>query len=78
MYPHFLLSDNGTEFKNQLINNVLKQLGTDHIFSAPYHPQSDGKLEVSHKYLNQLLRNCVKMIQTTGTNTLTKYLPTIM
>ena len=44
MCLHFIPSDNGTEFKNQLMDNVLKQLGTDHIFSAPYHPQSNGKL----------------------------------
>ena len=33
MYPHFILSADGTEFKNQLIDNVLKQLGIDCIFS---------------------------------------------
>ena len=45
------MSDNGTEFKNQLMDNVLKQLGIDHIFSALYHPQSNGKLDIFHKYL---------------------------
>ena len=34
MCPHFILSDNGTEFKNQLMDNVLKQPGIDCIFSA--------------------------------------------
>ena len=33
MCPHFILSDNGREFKNQLMDNVLQQLGIDHIFS---------------------------------------------
>ena len=56
MCPHFKLSDNGTEFKNQLTDTVLQQLGTDHIFSAPYHPQSIGKLEVFHKYLTPTLK----------------------
>ena len=56
MCPHFILSDNGTEFKNQLMDNVLQQLGIDHIFSAPYHPQSNGKLEVFHKYLKPTLK----------------------
>ena len=28
------------------MDQVLKQLGTERIFSAPYHPQSKGKLEV--------------------------------
>ena len=55
MYPHFILSDNWTEFKNQLMDNVLTQLGIGCIFSAPYHPQSNGKLEVFHKYLKLIL-----------------------
>ena len=38
MCPHFILSDNGTEFKNKLMDNVLQQLGIDYIFYAPYHP----------------------------------------
>ena len=46
MFPRYLFSDNGTEFKNNLMDQVLKQLGTEQIFSAPYHPQSNSKLEV--------------------------------
>ena len=34
----------------------LQQLGIDRIFSAPYHPQSNGKLEVFHKYLKPTLK----------------------
>ena len=56
MYPHYILSDNGTEFKNSLMDQVLQQLGIDRIFSAPYHPQSNGKLEVFHKYLKPTLK----------------------
>ena len=41
MCPRYILSDNGKEFKNQLMDQVLQQLGIDHIFSAPYHPQSN-------------------------------------
>ena len=44
--PRYILSNNGTEFKNNLLDQVLKQLGIDRIFSAPYHPQSNVKLEV--------------------------------
>ena len=54
MCPQYILSDNGTEFKNSLMDHVLQQLGIDRIFSAPYHPQSNGKLEVFHKYLKTL------------------------
>ena len=56
MCPCFILSYKETEFKNQLIENVLKQLGIDHIFSAPYHPQSNGKIEAFHKYFKPTLK----------------------
>ena len=38
MCPQYILSDNGTEFKNSLMDQVLQQLGIDKIFSVPYHP----------------------------------------
>ena len=53
MRPRYILSHNSTEFKNNLMDQVLKQLGIERIFSAPYHPQSNGKLELFHKYLSQ-------------------------
>ena len=56
MCPQYILSDNGTEFKNSLMDQVLQQLRIDRIFSAPYHPQSNGKLEVFHKYLKPTLK----------------------
>ena len=60
MCPRYILSDNGNEFKNQLMNQVLQQLSIDHIFSAPYHPQSNEKLEVFHKYLKPTLKKLCK------------------
>ena len=55
MCPRYILSDNGTEFMNQLMDQVLQQLRIDHIFSPSYHPQN-GKLEVFHKYLKPTLK----------------------
>ena len=56
MCLRYILSDNGTGFKNNLMDQVLKQLGNERIFSAPYHPQSKSKLEVFHKYLKPTLK----------------------
>ena len=56
MCPRYILSDNGTECKNHLLDQVLKQLGIKRLFSTPYHPQSNGKLEVFHKYLKPTLK----------------------
>ena len=70
MCPRYILLDNGTQFKNTLMDQVLKQLGIKRIFSATYHLQSNGKLEVFHKYLKPTLKklcekdlsNCHKYI----------------
>ena len=56
MCPRYILSDNGMEFKNHLLDQVLKQLGIERIFSTPYHPESNKKLEVFHKYLKPTLK----------------------
>ena len=60
MCPRYILSDNDTEFKNHLMDQILQQLSIDHIFSTPYHPQSNGKLEVFHKYLKPTLKKLYK------------------
>ena len=54
--PQFILLDNGTELKNQTFNRVTKPLGIKRIFSAPYHPQCNGKLETFHKFLKSTLK----------------------
>ena len=52
----YILSDNGTECKNTLMDQVLKQLCIEWIFTALYHPQSNSKLEVFYKYLKPTLK----------------------
>ena len=47
-----ILTDNGTEFKNSLFAEVVKELGLERkIYSPPYRPQSNGVLEGFHKFL---------------------------
>ena len=47
----YLLSDNGTEFKNEKMTEMAKRLGITKIFSSPYHPQGNSKLEAAHRFL---------------------------
>ena len=48
--------DNGTEFKNNLFSRVAEQLGVERkISSPPYRPQSNGRIEVFHKFLKSCL-----------------------
>ena len=47
-----ILSDNGTEFKNQLFEKVAKEQGVKHkIYTAPYRPSSNGCIEGFHNFL---------------------------
>ena len=47
-----ILSNNGTEFKNDLFDKVAKELGIEHkVYSPPYHPQSNGRIEGFHLFL---------------------------
>jgi putative transposase len=40
-----LLSDNGSGYVSRAFNDYLRLLGIDHIRSAPFHPQTNGKIE---------------------------------
>ena len=46
-FPRILHSDNGTEFKPKLIENLSQQLGVRKTFISPCHPQAKRKLESS-------------------------------
>ena len=46
-----ILSENGMEFKSQLFTNVATQMGVEHkVYSPPYHPQSNGRIEGLHNF----------------------------
>ena len=47
-----ILTDNGTEFKNEVFRDMLQKLGTEKlIHSPPYRPQSNGRNEGFYRYL---------------------------
>ena len=43
--PAVIMSDQGTHFQNQLMTNIRLLIGYNHIYSTPYHPQSNGMVE---------------------------------
>jgi len=43
--PAVILSDQGSHFKNQLMENIQYLIGYNHIYSTPYHPQTNGIVE---------------------------------
>ena len=53
-----ILSDNGTEFKNKLMDEVSKELLVKYkVYSPPYRPQSNGRIESFHYFL----KACIAM-----------------
>lgn len=50
-YPRVIQSDNGLEFKNKSVAEVLSKHEIKHIFSIPYWPQSNGAIERFNKTL---------------------------
>ena len=56
MCPRYILLDNGTEFKNNLMHQVLQQLGIHRIFQSYTTPRATAMLEAFHKYLKPTLK----------------------
>ena len=47
-----ILSDNGTEFKNKIFEQIAKELGVVYkLYTPPYHPASNGRIEGFHVFL---------------------------
>ena len=46
-----ILSDNGTEFKNKVHNEACDQLGLKRLFSDPFYPQSNSRIENVYNFL---------------------------
>jgi len=51
--PIRLLSDNGPGYVSRLFREYLQLVGIRHVLAAPYHPQTNGKLERYHQTLKR-------------------------
>ena len=43
--PAVILSDQGSHFRNQLMQGIQQLIGYNHIYSTAYHPQTNGMVE---------------------------------
>ena len=57
-----ILSDRGTHFKNRLIEGLTKRFEIRHLFSTPYHPQTNGLVE---RFNRTLCESLAKLSQQT-------------
>ena len=48
-----LLTDNGSGYVSRAFRDYLRLVGIRHILAAPFHPQTNGKMERYHKTLKQ-------------------------
>ncbi|RWS02882.1 pol polyprotein-like protein [Dinothrombium tinctorium] len=52
-----LISDNGVQFRSQIIHELNNLLKSKHKFTTPYHPSTSGQVERCNQQLLQLIRS---------------------
>lgn len=61
-FPRAILTDNGLEFKNEVLTKLNEICNVEHRFSAAYRPQTIGSLERNHRVLNEFFRNYLNTV----------------
>ena len=57
-----ILTDNGTEFKNDTMNSVLIRLNTEHKFTMVYFPRGNSRLENSDTLLKRSISKYIDLL----------------
>lgn len=59
--PKTILTDCGTEYRNQVMTELTNLLDIRHDFSTPYHHRTMGTVEKSHRTFNEYLRSYLNL-----------------
>eukprot|EP00253_Pinus_taeda_P031891 PITA_31891 len=59
-YPRELVKDQGSQFTSNLIEDLLTHQRIKHRTSTPYHPQTNGRVEVTNRALKGILTKVVR------------------
>ncbi|NQZ62984.1 reverse transcriptase domain-containing protein [Crocosphaera sp.] len=54
--PLVLLSDGGSQFTSEQMEEILRTLGIEHAVSTPYHPQSNGLCERANATIKAMIK----------------------
>ena len=57
--PRILISDGGSHFCNTQLQKALGEYHVSHRVASPYHPQTNGQVEVSNRELKKILEKTV-------------------
>ncbi len=63
--PRVLLSDNGTEFKNQVLRDICTQFHLQQTFTTSHRPASNGLIERTNRKILEILRHLAGHLQET-------------
>lgn len=58
--PKQLLSDRGTDFLSEVVQEVCTLLGVEKVSMSGYHPQTDSLVEHFNRTITAMLLKCVK------------------
>ena len=57
--PRAIISDQGTHFCNYSFETLMKKYGVIHKVALPYHPQTNGQVELANREIKQILEKTV-------------------
>lgn len=57
--PRAIISDGGKHFCNKSFESLMKKYGITHKIATPYHPQTNGQVELANREIKQILEKTV-------------------
>ena len=57
--PRTIISDGRIHFVNKVFEKLMRRYGIKHIMSLAYHPQTNGKVEISNREIKKILEKTV-------------------
>ena len=56
--PKVIITDQGTEFNNEMIKNIVNRVGSEHRVTAAYNPRTNGQTErFNQTFVNSLRKH---------------------